>query len=142
MNLCAALLVCVFFILGSMPTGAADIQPPAVALPATVHEMSPAQAEAYLAEHPETIIIDARMEDERRTRGHIRGSRPHDYLNEPKALEALGQLDKSKPCLVYCALGGRSQLLAIELHKLGFQHILLLKGGFNAWVAEGRAVEK
>lgn len=116
--------------------------PPVVALPATVHEIAPAQVVAYLAEHPATVIIDARTEEERRTRGFILNSRHHDYFHAQKALDALAQLDKSKPCLLYCALGGRAQLMAVELHKLGFQNILVLKGGFNAWVAEGQAVAK
>ncbi|MGV3660622.1 MAG: rhodanese-like domain-containing protein [Prosthecobacter sp.] len=138
----AAFLLCLSVFVGCLQTHGADALPPAVALPAAVKEISPGQVEAYLVEHQDTLIIDVRMEEERRTRGHILNSRHHDYFHGPKALDALAQLDKTRPCILYCAMGGRAQLMAVELHKLGFQNLLLLKGGFNAWVAEGQAVAK
>lgn len=134
----AALLLALLFLC----VRASAAEPAPVALPATVREISPDKVESYLVEHQDTVIIDVRTEDERRTRGYILNSVPHDYFHGQKALDALAQLDKSKPCLVYCAMGGRARLMAVEMHKLGFQHVLLLKGGFNAWVAEGQAVAK
>lgn len=139
----AQLFVCASLLLaGGVPMRGAEPLPPAVVLPATAHEIAPEKVEAYLVEHPDTVIIDTRTEEERRTRGFILNSRHHDYFHAQKALDALAQLDKSKPCLLYCALGGRAQLMAVELHKLGFQNILVLEGGFNAWVAGGQAVAK
>lgn len=116
--------------------------PPAVVLPITADEILPAQLERYLADHQDVLILDVRTEEERRTRGHIPNSRHHDYFHGQKSLETLGELDKTKPCIVYCAMGERAKLMAVEMDKLGFRHILLLKGGFNAWVAEGLAVAK
>ncbi len=141
MKLFAATLLSLALLLCPQTQGA-DTQPPAVELPAVVHEIDPAQVEAYLVEHQDTVIIDLRTEDERRTRGHILNSRNHDYFHGKQALDALSQLDKSKPCILYCAMGGRARLMAVEMHKLGFQKLLLLKGGFNTWVAEGQAVAK
>lgn len=140
MKFLATLLGCLLpLLLCTLQGRAADALPPAVVLPATVKEMSPVQVAAYLVEHPDTYIIDARTEEERRTRGFLLNSRHHDYFH---GREALAEVDKTKPCLVYCALGGRSQRLALELHKLGFEKLVLIKGGFNVWVAEGMAVER
>lgn len=120
----------------------ASPMPPPVVVPATVHEIDPGQVERYLVDHPDTLIIDVRTEEERNTRGFLLNSVHHDYFHGQKALDALGLLDKTKPCILYCAIGGRAKLMAVEMHKLGFQNILLLKGGFNAWTAQGQAVAK
>lgn len=118
------------------------LEPPAVVLPPEVHEIAPEQVERQLVDHPETLIIDVRTEEERRTRGFILNSLHYDHFHGQKTLDALAKLDKTKPCIVYCAIGGRAQLIAVEMHKLGFKKILLLKGGFNAWTASGQAVAK
>ena len=114
--------------------------PSAVVIPPEVHEIAPEQVERQLVDHPDTLIIDLRTEDERRTRGVILNSLNFDYFHGQKALDELAKLDKTKPCIVFSAIGGRSQLIAVEMHKLGFKNILLLKGGFNAWIASGQAV--
>ncbi|MBE2282244.1 MAG: rhodanese-like domain-containing protein [Prosthecobacter sp.] len=116
--------------------------PPPVVVPAEVHEIAPSDVDRYLVDHTDTVIIDVRTEDERRTRGHILNSLHHDYFHTERTHEALSKLDKTKPCILYCAIGGRAKLIAIEMHKLGFKNILLLQGGFNAWLAAGQAVAK
>lgn len=118
------------------------IEPPAVILPAAIHEIVPEAVDRHLVDHLETLIIDVRTEEERRTRGFILNSIHLDYFHGQKTLDALGKLDKTKPCIVYCAIGGRAQLIAVEMHQMGFKNILLLKGGFNAWTASGQAVAK
>ena len=116
--------------------------PPAVVVPPEVHEIAPEHVIRQLVDHPDTLIIDVRTEDERHTRGYILNSLHHDYFHGQKTLDAIARLDKSKPCIVHCAIGGRAQLIAIEMHKLGFKNILLLKGGFNAWTASGQAIAR
>lgn len=116
--------------------------PPPVILPSEVREIASSEVNRYLVDHTDTVIIDVRTENERRTRGHILNSLHHDYFHTEHTHAALAKLDKSKPCIVYCAIGGRAKLVAVEMHKLGFQNILLLKGGFNAWTASGQAVAK
>ncbi|MDZ4406335.1 rhodanese-like domain-containing protein [Prosthecobacter sp.] len=120
----------------------AETTPPAVVLPPEVHEIAPEQVERQLVDHLDTLIIDVRTEEERRTRGHILNSLHHDYFHGQKTLDELARLDKTKPCIVYCAIGGRAKLVAVEMHKLGFKNILLLRGGFNAWTASGQAIAK
>lgn len=117
-------------------------QPAPVNLPAEVHEIAPDAVERHLVDHTDTLILDVRTEEERKTRGYILNSLHHDYFHGQKTLDALSKLDKTKPCIVYCAIGGRAKLVAVEMHKLGFKNILLLKGGFNAWTASGQAVAK
>jgi rhodanese-related sulfurtransferase len=115
---------------------------PVVVIPPEVHEIAPEQVERQLVDHPDTLIIDVRTEDERHTRGYILNSLHHDYFHGQQTLDALAKLDKSKPCIVYCAIGGRAQLIAVQMHQLGFKNILFLKGGFNAWTASGQAIAK
>jgi rhodanese-related sulfurtransferase len=117
-------------------------EPSPVLLPTDVGTIAPDAVERYLVDHPDTIIIDVRTEDERRTRGYILNSLHHDYFHGQQTLDALAKLDKSKPCIVYCAIGGRAKFVAVDMHKLGFKNIQLLKGGFNAWTASGQAVAK
>jgi len=118
------------------------VSPPAVVLPAEVGHIDPQDVSRQLVQHPETLIIDLRTEEERRLRGFILNSLHHDYFHAQQTLDALARLDKTSPCIVYCAIGGRAKLAAVEMHKLGFKNILLLKGGFNAWTATGQAVAK
>lgn len=42
--------------------------------------------------------------------------------------------DKSKPVLVYCALGGSAVTAAERLRKQGFAEVYPLRGGLNAWL--------
>jgi rhodanese-related sulfurtransferase len=123
------------------PPGTA-LLPPAVVIPPEVLEIAPELVVQQLVDHPETLIIDVRTEDERHTRGYILNSLHHDYFHGQVTLDALGKLDNTKPCIVYCAIGGRAEFIAVEMHKLGFKDIRLLQGGFNAWTASGQAIAK
>ncbi len=118
------------------------VLPPAVVVPPEVHEIAPEQVTRQLVDHPDTQIIDVRTEDERHTRGYILNSLNHDYFHSQKTLDALDKLDKTRPTIVHCAIGGRAQFIAVKMHQMGFKNILLLKGGFNAWVASGQAVAR
>ncbi|WP_395740658.1 rhodanese-like domain-containing protein [Prosthecobacter sp.] len=121
---------------------AAENLPPAPIIPAEIHEIAPGDVQRQLVDHPETLIVDVRTEDERRSRGHVLNSLHFDYFHGKETLDAISKLDHAKPCIVYCAIGGRAQLIAVEMHKQGFKNILLLKGGFNAWTASGQAVAR
>jgi rhodanese-related sulfurtransferase len=120
----------------------AETLPQAVVIPAEVHEIAPENVQRQLVDHPDTVIVDVRTEEERRSRGYILNSVNYDYFHGQKTLDAIAKLDPAKPCIVYCAIGGRAQFIAVEMHKLGFKNILLLKGGFNAWTASGQAIAK
>lgn len=136
--LCTLLLLCGC---GPPPIPPAPAGPAAVQLPPNYEWITPAQAAQLIATHPDLKIADVRTEDEfHRGAGRIAGALLAPYLDGNQRY--LDQWDKDKPWLVYCALGARSELTAADMAKMGFKKVYLLKGGFNAWLAEGRPVEK
>ncbi len=116
-------------------------EPPPVMLPASARELPPAEAAAWMAANPEALILDLRMPEEITREGKLPGSQNHDFLQDATQ-EYLATLDRARPCLLYCALGGRSTHTAVQMHHLGFTQIMILKGGLNAWLKEGRSVVK
>ena len=52
------------------------------------------------------------------------------------------QKNKSKPLIVVCQSGNRSLGAMTELRKLGFEKVVNLAGGYNAWQQAGLPVEK
>lgn len=137
------LLALGFCLIGCKPAPApkVDLEPPAIILPASVQELPPAEAAAWMTQNPGALILDVRMAEEVTREGKLPGSQHHDSL-QPATQEYLASLDRQKPCLIYCALGGRSRRLAVQMHDLGFTQLAVLKGGLNAWQTEGREVVK
>lgn len=126
---------------GPAPMPPAPEGPPAVVLPQAYEWITPAQAGQLIASNPELKIADVRTEEEfHGGAGRISGALLAPYLGGNQRY--LEQWDKDKPWLVYCALGPRSELTAADMAKMGFKKVYLLKGGFNAWLAEGRPVQK
>lgn len=113
--------------------------PPVIQLPASIEQLAPAQTAQWLTAHPDAVIIDLRMPPEIQREGRIAGSKNYDFLQSTTA-EKLAQLDPTKPYLLYCALGGRSQKAAVQLHSKGFQKLALLQGGLDAWIKAGQPV--
>jgi len=62
--------------------------------------------------------------------GHLPGAR---LIPLPELADSLGTLDPRKPTVVYCAVGGRSLMAAQLLSNQGFQKVLQLQGGIQAW---------
>ncbi|MCT4626444.1 rhodanese-like domain-containing protein [Halodesulfovibrio sp.] len=62
--------------------------------------------------------------------GHIAGAK-HIPLGE--LLDRANELDKEKPVMVYCAVGGRSRVAAQLLSGNEFNTVYNLTGGFNIW---------
>lgn len=81
---------------------------------------------------------DARIVDVRPVadykKGHLLGalSIPHDKLKD--RLGELGK-DKTRPVIVYCALGGTARESALLLQQQGYAEAYPLAGGLNAWLA-------
>lgn len=76
-------------------------------------------------------LIDVRTEAEF-NQGHI-SSAQNINVNDPNFEVAVSKLDKNKPVLVYCAVGGRSGYAAKVMKKWGFKKIYDLKGGYQNW---------
>lgn len=56
--------------------------------------------------------------------------------------EALNDLDRTKPIIVYCQAGTRSEQAATLLRSRGFDNVHSITGGLSAWVAAGLPTEK
>lgn len=122
-------------------TAPAAVEPPAILLPASVQQLSPAATATWITTHPGALILDLRMPEEVTREGKLLGSQNHDYL-QPATAEYLSKLDPTKPYLLYCAIGGRSTRAALHMQSQGFTELAIIKGGLNAWLTEGREVIK
>jgi len=65
--------------------------------------------------------------------GHIKGAKNFDFFSSGQFKSGFETLDKSKPVFVYCQSGNRSQKAARRLVNMGFEEIIDLAGGYNAW---------
>ena len=96
----------------------------------TPREISVDEAHQRLQERPEEItLLDVRVAATYDSE-HIPGA-----INIPvKELESrLDELDPSKEIIVYCQVGGSSQIAADILVQNGFEDVYSITGGINAW---------
>jgi rhodanese-related sulfurtransferase len=94
-------------------------------------KLPPAEA-VRLINDRDARVIDVRPVADFK-KGHLLGavSIPHDKL---KARLSELEKDKSKPLIVYCALGGTARESVLLLKQAGFAEVYPLAGGLNAWV--------
>lgn len=76
-------------------------------------------------------LIDVRTPAEF-NQGHIEGAINIDFMNKNFEQE-IQKLDKSKPTLIYCKVGGRSAKAGSRMFELDFISIYELSGGFDNW---------
>lgn len=77
------------------------------------------------------VIVDLRTASDFK-RGHLLNA-----VNAPFAKfdEYVGQFkDKSRPVLLYCALGTMGSTIAEKLRQQGYAEVYPLRGGINAWL--------
>ncbi len=86
-------------------------------------------------------LIDVRTPREYNA-GHIEGAVLLDISKRDVFNNGIDALDKNRPVLVYCAVGGRSAAAAKLLADKGFPQIVDLNGGINAWVDAGKKTVK
>jgi len=79
-------------------------------------------------------ILDVRTDNEYENEGRIEGAVLIDYFKVTTFGKELEKLDKTKPWLVYCAVGGRSKMAVNKMAKLGFVELYNLKGGIKAYL--------
>jgi rhodanese-related sulfurtransferase len=90
----------------------------------------------------EALVIDVREPHEYRE-GHLPGA-----VNIPRGVlefqisndASLQQLDRS--LIVYCKTSGRAALATVALQTMGFQNVVSLAGGFQAWITGNCPVDK
>lgn len=95
---------------------------------------SPAQLQRQI-ESGEVQLLDVRSATEYQS-GHIAGARHH-FLG--KLQRELETLDRSKPIVAQCQLGGRSAIATSILQRAGFD-VTNMEGGYRAWKQAGLPV--
>lgn len=95
------------------------------------HDLSVEKAKEYMATRDATTyqLLDVRQPAEYE-QGHLAGAR---LIPLKELLGRFRELEKGKPVLVYCAVGGRSKVAARVLSGLGFAHVYNIAGGIKAW---------
>lgn len=91
--------------------------------------IAPATLPAWLAAHPDALVIDVRTPGEYRA-GHIAGARSRP-LGTWLPTRRAGPPDR--PLLLICQHGPRSRLAAGMLAWAGFRQIYELQGGMSDW---------
>ena len=94
----------------------------------------------WLADHPDAVrLVDIRTVDEwQGADGRLHGAAhiPMDGL-----LDAVKGWDTTAPVVLYCRSGGRSDRMAVEMERRGFEKVASLAGGVLKWAALGLPLE-
>jgi rhodanese-related sulfurtransferase len=100
-------------------------------------ELSPAEAAARLREEDDWQVVDVRTPDERPD-GVIEGDVliPLDELST-----RAGEIDPSRPALIYCRSGSRSAMAVAALRTAGYD-AHNLAGGMLAWLEAGLPADR
>lgn len=118
-------------------------RPPPLKLPVTTQYVTVAEARELLKAGRLGGIVDVRTPEEAAGNRHLPRARFVNLFvsNFDESILRL-ELDRSRPCLVYCALGGRAARAALRMDALGFKDLLVLQGGFEAWHRQGGELEE
>lgn len=81
------------------------------------------------------VVLDVRTPDEYRA-GHLKEAKLAN-VNDAGFDANIAKLDKNKPVVVYCAVGGRSARASDIMVQKGFKNVYNVSGGYNAWSAAG-----
>ena len=95
--------------------------------------LTPQEFAKKAGQSKDAIVLDVRTLDEFRE-GHIEKSLNIDW-NGNDFEKQVTKLDKSKPVLVYCLRGARSESAARKMRSMGFKEVFELKGGLAEWQA-------
>ncbi len=96
--------------------------------------VDPERVYDWMAQDDAPQLIDVREPYEREA-GYIDGSR-HIELVQLSA-QAATSIDRERPVVFYCRVGGRSEMAAQALRASGFE-AYTMAGGLVRWAGEGR----
>ncbi len=116
---------------GFFSLAAIDAWPQQTGLPlATLPQVPPEEAVGPVTAGS-VGVLDVRNSSEF-TEGHLAPARhiPLGYIPD-----RLNEIPRDRPLLIYCQSGHRSTIAASLLAKQGFDQLLNLRGGFQAWTA-------
>jgi len=85
--------------------------------------------------HLKNTLIDVRTAHEF-AQGHLKGAKQIDWEGR-EFKQTVDSLPKFMPLFVYCQGGYRSNEAVEVFTKCGFTTVVLLEGGFDAWVEAG-----
>ncbi len=105
-------------------------------------ELSVADAEKYLAEYRDAIVLDLRP-PAAYAAGHLPNARNLDVTDDEHYREVLKPLDKTKRYVVHSVTGHYRTVRALEYFEAnGFENVVAIDGGYQAWVSAGKPIEK
>ncbi|CAM4213360.1 rhodanese-like domain-containing protein [Zobellia nedashkovskayae] len=79
------------------------------------------------------ILMDVRTPEEF-SEGHLDNAVNIDWF-EADFIKNVDTIDRARPVYVYCKMGGRSAKAAYVLDSLGFDKVVNLEGGYDAFIA-------
>ncbi len=103
-----------------------------------VTEVSARDADQLLSSEPALVVLDVRTPAEF-AEGHIDGAINVDF-NADDFAENLAKLDGSQRYLLHCKSGARSSGALEMMEEQGFESVLHMSDGFDAWQAAGHPV--
>ncbi|HRK05413.1 MAG TPA: rhodanese-like domain-containing protein [Chlorobiota bacterium] len=93
-------------------------------------KIAPAEAKK-LIDAGKVTVLDVRTPGEWST-GYVPTATLANW-NDTQFETIVKKLDRKKPVVVYCAVGGRSAKASTRLTELGFTNVLDMSGGITAW---------
>ena len=104
-----------------------------------VPELSVQQVKEKIDQGEDFVLLDVRESGEFRD-GHLEKavSLPRGFL-EIRVEDTIR--DRSKPVVAYCAGGTRSLIAARTLREMGYENVVSMSGGFQAWKNAGMPFE-
>lgn len=96
-------------------------------------ELQPAEVRRRMEQDPKPVLLDVREKRELLADGWIPGSV---HIPTSEIERRVGELDLSKPHIVYCASGMRSFDVGFLLIQNGCREVVNLNGGIRAWDGE------
>ncbi len=99
-----------------------------------IQEITPADLKRMQQSGEPFTLVDVRERDEQ-SRGMIPGAVAIPRGVVERDIDQ-ATTNTAQPIVIYCAGGGRSALAAVNLKRMGFQHVMSLAGGYGAWEKE------
>ena len=106
----------------------------------TFKTVSSTQFEQIIKTEKTVQLLDVRTAQEYES-GHLKNAKNSNW-NSDDFVASVANLEKSKPVLVYCKVGGRSAKAAQKLTELGFKNVINLDGGIDSWTSSGLPILK
>lgn len=104
----------------------------------SIVDVSAADADEVIASDASILVLDVRTPAEF-GQGHIEGAINIDFRADDFA-ENLAKLDRSQLYLLHCKSGARSSGALEAMQDQGFESVVHMNDGFDAWKAAGNPV--